>query len=305
MMLLLLNAASAAIAAVVLPTDPAAAPALAPAAGPFAAVASKPSRPALLSPGARHVARANASARVSPAASASLQARQVYPFTEGALFEVYAAPDRVTDIVLQPGEALVGTGPVAAGDTVRWIIGDTESGAGPTKRIHILVKPTRPDLETNLIVNTDRRTYHLELRATARVAMSEVSWRYADDALVAVRRSAPPPVVEPQARPPAPSLDLGRLNFGYRLDGDKPAWRPLRVFDDGQHVVIDFPPDLGATDLPPLFAVEGKTMVLVNTRVIGRRLIADHLFQAAELRLGDPKGRQKVVRIVRQPERGQ
>src|SRR3546814_3804641 len=62
----------------------------------------------------------------------------------------------------------LGPGPVAAGDTVRWIIGDTVSGAGPTARVHILAKPTRPDIATNLIINTDRRTYHLELRATPR-----------------------------------------------------------------------------------------------------------------------------------------
>ena len=30
----------------------------------------------------------------------------------------------------------------------------------PTKQVHILVKPTRPDLVTNLVINTDRRTYH-------------------------------------------------------------------------------------------------------------------------------------------------
>jgi Conjugal transfer protein/DNA methylase len=64
------------------------------------------------------------------------------------------------------GEQLVGSGPVAAGDTVRWIIGDTESGAGATKRVHILVKPTRPDPITNLGINTDRRTYLLEFRST-------------------------------------------------------------------------------------------------------------------------------------------
>ena len=67
----------------------------------------------------------------------------------------------MTDVALQEGEQLVGSGPVAAGDTVRWIVGDTESGAGPTKRIHILVKPTRPDLVSNLVINTDRRTYLL------------------------------------------------------------------------------------------------------------------------------------------------
>ena len=61
-----------------------------------------------------------------------INAVQVYPFSDGALYQVYAAPGQITDIALQEGEQLVGSGPVAAGDTVRWIIGDTESGAGPT-----------------------------------------------------------------------------------------------------------------------------------------------------------------------------
>jgi type IV secretion system protein TrbI len=58
---------------------------------------------------------------------------------------------------------------------VRWVIGDTESGTGPTKRVHILVKPTRPDLVTNLVINTDRRTYHMELRSTEKTYMASVS----------------------------------------------------------------------------------------------------------------------------------
>ena len=76
---------------------------------------------------------------------------QVYPFVDGRrLYQVYASPGQITDIALQPGEQLVGAGPVAAGDTARWIIGDTESGTGAAKQIvHILVKPTRPDLLTN------------------------------------------------------------------------------------------------------------------------------------------------------------
>ena len=68
----------------------------------------------------------------------------------------------------------MGSGPVAAGDTVRWVIGDTESGAGGAKRIHILAKPTRPDLVTNLVINTDRRTYHLELHSDEKTYMASV-----------------------------------------------------------------------------------------------------------------------------------
>jgi type IV secretion system protein VirB9 len=72
----------------------------------------------------------------------------------GALYQVYTAPGHVTDIALQEGERLVGAGPVAAGDTARWIIGDTTSGSGASTRVHILVKPTRSDLATNLVINT-------------------------------------------------------------------------------------------------------------------------------------------------------
>ena len=92
---------------------------------------------------------------MQPVRNGFINAIQIYPFVEGALYQVYAAPGQITDIALQPGETLVGSGPVAAGDTVRWIIGDTQSGTGATQQVHILVKPTRPELMTNLVINTD------------------------------------------------------------------------------------------------------------------------------------------------------
>ena len=115
---------------------------------------------------------------MQPTRDGYINAVQVYPFTEGALYQVYTAPGQVTDITLQESEQHVGSGPVATGDTVRWIIGDTESGAGTSRKVHILAKPTRPDLMTNLVINTDRRTYLLELRSTEKTYMASVSWQY-------------------------------------------------------------------------------------------------------------------------------
>ena len=134
------------------------------------------------------VTQANAAARMQPVRRGFINAIQIYPFVEGALYQVYTAPGQITDIALQPGEQLVGSGPVAAGDTVRWIIGDTESGAGAAKQVHILVKPTRPDLVTNLVINTSLRTYHMELRSTVATYMASVSWQYPQDQLIALRR---------------------------------------------------------------------------------------------------------------------
>src|SRR3546814_19895025 len=65
-----------------------------------------------------------------------------------------SAPEQVSDIALQPGETLTA---VSAGDTVRWVIGDTTSGSGDAKRVHVLVKPFAPGLKTNLVRSEERR----------------------------------------------------------------------------------------------------------------------------------------------------
>lgn len=245
----------------------------------------------------KRVNQANAAARMEPERDGFINAVQVYPFTEGALYQVYASPGEITDIALQAGEQLVGSGPVAAGDTVRWIIGDTDSGASTSQQTHILVKPTRPDINTNLVINTDRRTYHLELRATDSTYMASVSWAYPEDQLIALRQQN----AAAQAQQPVSSgLSLASMKFRYAIRGDNVPWRPERAFDDGRQVFIQFPPGIGQGEMPPLFIIgaEGNTSQLVNYRVRGNYMIVDRLFAAAELRLGGGKT-QKRVQIVR------
>lgn len=249
------------------------------------------------------VGAANAAARVEPDRRSWLNAIQQFPYADGALYQVYAAPGQVTDIALQEGEELVGPGPVASGDTVRWIIGDTVSGQGATRRVHLLVKPTRSDLVTNLVINTDRRTYHLELRATAATYMAAISWTYPQDQLIALRAAS---VAAERAAPISAGIDLATLNFSYRIEGDRAAWRPVRAFDDGRQAYIEFPQTVATGELPPLFVVgpDGGAE-LVNYRVQGRYMVVDRLFDAAELRLGTRKTEQRVtIRRDDKPRRG-
>jgi type IV secretion system protein VirB9 len=221
-----------------------------------------------------------------------INAIQVYPFAEGALYRLYAAPERVSDIALQPGEELIA---VSAGDTVRWVIGDTVSGSGAGKRIHVLVKPFAAGLETNLVITTDRRAYHLALESTETTAMAALSWTYPRDELLALQAR--------NARAEASSaiaggVDLAALRFRYEITGDDPPWRPLRAFDDGAKVYIEFPARLDQGEAPPLFVVgPSGGSELVNYRMRGHYYIVDRLFAAAELRLGEAP--QQVVRISR------
>jgi len=133
------------------------------------------------------VSRANIEARVAPTREGYVNAIQVWPYSDGALYQVYAAVGRVTAISLQPGEELV---TVAAGDTVRWIVGDTSSGSGADLSVNVLVKPIRSGLKTNLVITISRRTYLLELTSTQKTWMASVSWDYPRDRMLALQRQA-------------------------------------------------------------------------------------------------------------------
>ncbi len=238
------------------------------------------------------VSRANEEARMAPTREGYVNAIQVWPYTDGALYQVYASPGRVTVIALQPGEELV---TVAAGDTVRWIVGDTASGSGADLRVSVLVKPTRSNLKTNLVITSSRRTYLIELTSTEKTWMASVSWEYPKDRMLALQRQAQ---AAQTAVPVDAGLSLKNLKFRYAMSGSNPPWKPLRAFDDGQKVYIQFPAGIAQGELPPLFVIGAQgDGQLVNYRYRAPYFIVDRLFGAAELRLGGEKA--EVVRIER------
>src|SRR3546814_14184483 len=117
------------------------------------------------------------------------------------------------------------------------------------------------DLMTNLVINTNLRTYRMELRSTERTYMASVSWQSPQDQLIALRRQN----TEAQAaQPVATGVALANVNFRYAIDGDRAPWRPLRAFDAGRPVFIDFPRGLGPGEIPPLYGAGLPTSVLLG-----------------------------------------
>jgi type IV secretion system protein VirB9 len=253
---------------------------------------AEPVVPLELPDASARVIQANRDALMEPSLIGFINAIQVWPFTEGALYQVYTSPGRVTVIGLQAGESLVA---VSAGDTARWIVGDTTSGGGEGKQVQILVKPTRADLKTNLVITTDRRIYLLDLVATTKTWMASVSWDYPKDRLAALAKQR----AQSDASAPINSnIDLKQLRFRYAISGDTPPWRPLRAFDDGQRVYIQFPDGIAQGELPPVFVVGPQgDAELVNYRFRWPYYVIDRLFGAAELRLGGDSA--QVVRVTR------
>jgi type IV secretion system protein VirB9 len=247
--------------------------------------------PALAQARGQSVSQANQAAIRGPDDALLVGALHEFAFERGAIYAIQGSPQRITDIALEPGEALLS---VSAGDTTRWIVGDARSGTGPSGQSHVLVKPNAANLSTNLVIMTDRRVYHVELKSITGTAMAAVSWRYPVDLMLANNPVPPAP-----AAPAPPSFSPAMLNLRYRIDGDKPAWRPLAAFDDGRQVFIEMPEAMKTLEAPPLFVIGEEGPELTNYRVIGKYYVVDRLFTKAELRLGSGWG-QKKVQIHRQ-----
>ncbi len=237
------------------------------------------------------IARANQAARAPSRADGFVGGVQVFAWSPGRVFEIWTAPLRVTTLTLGEGETLVSK---AAGDTVRWQIGEVASGTRAARRTHVLLKPLERGLETNLVLTTDRRVYLLDLKSGAADAFNAaVAW---DDAGQAGKVAEPetPARVDPVATPQGP------LDARYRIEplGRRARWTPTSVFNDGRRTFIAFSTDLQVDEAPVLFVVapDGEAQ-MVNYRQQGGLFVVDRLFDRAELRLGDR--RPQVVRIRR------
>ena len=214
---------------------------------------------------------------------------------------VTCEPLRVCDVELDAGEEIQN---VSIGDSSRWLVHPAFSGARETLTPHVMVKPTEYGIVTNAIITTNRRTYYLGLVSKAKGDpgyVRRVKFYYPLDlveqangmfrAKATLARQASDPTV---AR--GPRLAADRLAFGYEIVGGQGLpWRPVRVFDDGQHVYIQMPTALQASEAPALLVQSRGESALVNYRVRLPYYVVDRLFDTAVLIVGVGRHQDRVT----------
>jgi len=248
------------------------------------------------------VAYANKNAIVVPNSNSFFNAITTYDYMPGALYTIYTAPMRITDIALSPGEKIISD---AAGDTLRWQVSQTYSGEGEGVVQHILVKPDLPNLENTMIINTNQRVYHLILKSTSNdTYMVAVNWRYSGSLLEpgSLNSSSALESSSSSTASSGESLDLAHLDFDYEfgmVQGDKPSWYPVRVFNDGRQTFIQFPQDFSTSQTPVLYVADNNGVygTMVNWRLKGSYMIVDAIIHRARLQTGIEKTGQTIVQI--------
>lgn len=226
----------------------------------------------------------------------------LFPFGQ-YLPTLTCAPLRACDIELEPGEMVIGKPLV--GDNVRWKIARAQSGSGEKVVTHIVVKPTDSNLETNLIVNTDRRTYHLRLHASANEKdyLNRVGFYYPQDMTQEWDEQEKLAEKATKAKEDLlisdlPLLSIEKLDFSYKIEGDKISFSPIRVFNDGTRVFIQMPQEIKAEEAPVLLLLDKDDKPqIVNYRVKQTYYIVDKLFDKAVLILGTERSQTKVKLI--------
>ena len=227
--------------------------------------------------------------------------------TDGSIRYLFGAQEpsivcavlQVCDVELQAGEQV---NSIHLGDTARWTVEPAITGSGPAEIQHLIIKPMDVGLETSLIVTTNRRTYHFRLRSHRTQFMPRVAFTYTEDALVKWDALKTREGKEKQERTlPQTGEYLGDLNFAYSLDGTV-AWKPVRVYNDGQKTIIQMPAAMAQTEAPTLLVVRkdgglftDDETVLVNYRIQGDRYIVDTIFDKAILIAGIGSGQDRVV----------
>lgn len=199
---------------------------------------------------------------------------------------------QVCDVALQMGE-LVNS--INLGDTARWTVEPAISGSGTAEVQHLVIKPMDVGLETSLIVTTNRRAYHFQLRSHRTQYMPKVAFSYPEDAMAKWDAIRSREVKERKDNTiPKTGEYLGDLNFDYEITSDgNVAWKPVRVYNDGQKTIIEMPQAMAQTEAPTLLVVrkEGGLFsdddtVIVNYRVQGNRYVVDSIFDKAILIAG-------------------
>ncbi|MFA6105971.1 MAG: P-type conjugative transfer protein TrbG [Patescibacteria group bacterium] len=205
----------------------------------------------------------------------------VFYYTDGQLYRIYCKPGNLTDIQLQDGESVTYVG---VGDTVRWTLDKASSGKGATQQWHLYIKPLKEGLKTNLIINTDKHCYQMEIVSTD-FYNPMIAWSYPQEDKAWYKNTPMERFLGNDNEAVKAPEDL---NFKYSIASNgKYDWSPTTVYDNGKKTFIKLNPSVTNAELPALFIKDKDGLKLVNYRYKENCFIVDRLFDTAELRIGD------------------
>lgn len=222
-----------------------------------------------------------------------------YPYSDDSKPIISCSMYHFCIVQLESGEKLNSYG---LGNTQDWKTNAFVTGEGKNASISIEVKPTQNELSTDMTISTNKRTYLIGLVAKYGSATSVLRFYYPQETMIdnieraklIQQGSANSQVITSTSLSNGTKVNLDHVNFNYKIKGDNPPWRPLRVFDDGSKTYIEMPAVTSRFSLPVLYLARNKKMQLVNFRYEKPYFVIDGLFSRAWLISGKGSGQIRV-----------
>ncbi len=194
-----------------------------------------------------------------------------FPYDPTQQIYIACEPMHICTILFQQGELIKD---ISLGDTANWDVKPMfVGGTWPNGAELLVVKPKAPNLATNLVLTTDKRIYNIALLTSNTDYVRQAVFYYPDDTNQEIQNAMNSALSQQTeksqnviASANGTNIDLNNVNFNYKISGASPTWKPLRVFDDGVHTIIQFPNAVNSTQLPVLFVLDNGQDQLVNFR---------------------------------------
>lgn len=214
---------------------------------------------------------------------------------------IATSPFELTVISLEPGEQVTN---VSSGDPQRWSYSMAYSGQGKMRQAHIMIKPSQPGVSTDLVITTDKRMYTLKMvTASGGKYVRNVKFWYPLDIQkfwddYNAQQTNKLAKDQQEVVDGVKNCDITQINDDYSINAgwfNAPSFRPLKVFDCGEHTYIKFSSLVSTRDMPALFIQNGDTQELVNYRSKPPYFVVDKIFKKAVLVSGVGSNQQKVI----------
>ena len=226
-----------------------------------------------------------------------------YPYSDNTKPIIACSTLHFCIIELEAGEEINSYG---LGDTKRWVANVFVTGEkGKNASISVELKPKLDGISTDLTISTSKRTYLIGLVSKPDSGTTVLRFYYPQETMInnvlaankiidggGDNSSDQSSVVTQTTLSNGTDVNLSHVNFNYKIKGDTPPWRPLRVFDDAKKTYVEMPAMASAFSLPVLYLQRNNQMQMVNYRYEKPYFVVDGLFGKAWLISG--KGSNQV-----------
>ena len=209
--------------------------------------------------------------------AASKGVEVTFPYHPQQVFKIYTQLGFITDVHFEPGETIKYVG---GGDTARWQIDNAKTGSLGRAVEHLFIKPVQNGITTNIVINTDKRSYQLIVEAGS-AYNPMVSWIYP--------KSDMEIYAEQQAKSYS-SINPTEIDFGYKISDTSYKWSPVDVFRSENKTYFKMKTEIKDTELPAVFVVDDDNkLLLVSYRFVDGYFIVDRVVDKAVFVLGKKK----------------